>query len=71
MINLMMKGIKMLTQARIKKLLHYDPDTGIFTRLVANRNLKVGSIVGYTAKDHRVMISVDNKNYRAHRLAWL
>jgi hypothetical protein len=66
-----------LTQERLRELLHYDEETGVFTRLVrvAQRS-RVGDIAGgiaYIKKWHyrRIMISVDGVRYRAHRVAWL
>jgi hypothetical protein len=61
-----------LTQARLKELLHYDPLTGVFTRLVATSNrIKVGDVAGsFDAYGYR-RIMVEGKSYKAHRLAWL
>lgn len=66
----------MITQARLKELLHYDPDTGVFTRLgIAGRNgstRSVGSVAGSVSKSTGyVRITVDYQEYLAHRLAWL
>lgn len=62
----------MLTQARLKELLHYNPDTGVFTRLVATSNfIKVGDIAGASHNRGYICISVHSKPYLAHRLAWL
>jgi citrate synthase len=60
---------QILTAQRLKEVLHYDADTGQFTRLPANgRNGKhcVGTI-------HRgyLIIDISYKKYKAHRLAWL
>lgn len=62
-----------LTQEELKEHLHYDPDTGIFTRLISMSNsVQVGDIAGHTDKTtgyNRIFIS--NFSYRSHRLAWL
>jgi hypothetical protein len=62
----------MLTQERLKKLLHYDPDTGFFTWIVDNNNrLKTGDVAGYKDVKGYITITIDGKRYKAHRLAWL
>ena len=62
----------MLTQARLKEMLSYDEESGIFTWLkITSNRVKVGSIAGSTRKDGYVDIRVDAVRYRAHRLAWL
>jgi hypothetical protein len=53
----------MLTQARLKELLHYNPETGIFYK----NNVEFGC----NDKDGYLLIWVDGKTYRAHRLAFL
>lgn len=63
-----------LTAERLRELLHYDPDTGIFTWVNdagSGGRIKSGSIAGGRAKDGYVKIHVDGKQYLAHRLAWL
>lgn len=63
----------MLTQARLKEILHYDSATGIFTGLVARgkrtdcigRELKIGNSHGY------LTITIHYKRYPANKLAFL
>ena len=62
-----------LTQARLKELLHYDEDTGVFIWLIATgRRVKVGVVAGSFDKTVcYISIKVDCKKYKAHRLAFL
>lgn len=60
---------KDLTAERLRELLSYDPLTGEFVRL-AGRN-GVGRQAGSVGGPGYVYISVDDKKYLAHRLAWL
>lgn len=62
----------MLTQSRLKELLNYDPDTGIFTRRVsASNRVKIGDRAGSVNGMGYRHIYVDGNLYLAHRLAWL
>ena len=62
----------MLSQEELKELLHYEPGTGVFTRLVSTAgHVKVGDVAGTREKSGYIRISVKNKQYRAHRLAHL
>ena len=67
----MQKSHQNLTQARLKELLHYDPETGIFTRLVARGGYPAGSVAGAAHIAGYFSIIVDYKPYLAHRLAFL
>lgn len=62
-----------LTQERLKEVLNYDPDTGVFIWRVRlnNNGPAIGESAGsVTARGYR-LIAVDGRQYRAHRLAWL
>jgi hypothetical protein len=65
----------MITQARLKELLHYDPDTGVFTWKVRSaKRIHIGDVAGCVAKRgrrHYRSIKVDGELIGAHRLAWL
>ena len=58
-----------LTQERLKELLRYDPETGLFYWLQDRGVRKTGYVAGCTKRTY-VAISVDNKIYRGHLLAW-
>ena len=59
-----------LTLERLKELLSYDRETGLFTRNISRPNAKAGSIAGSTSSRY-AMIGIDGRSYRAHRLAWM
>jgi hypothetical protein len=62
----------MLTQIELKKLLNYDEKTGIFTRLIARNQFKIGEIAGgLDVSTGYIRLRIAGKSYRAHRLAWL
>lgn len=63
-------GDHSLAQARLRELLHYDPSTGVFTRLVAHRGVAVGTVAGSLKPSGYVLLDVECHRYRAHRLAW-
>lgn len=65
-----------LTQERLKELLDYDPNTGIFTWKVRRGRIKAGSKAGWIDKQKRgntdyVKINIDSVSHLSHRLAWL
>src|SRR6516165_11065298 len=61
-----------LTHSTLRRLLDYDPATGLFTWKVARSNrVKPGSQAGvlHHASGGRY-ISIGNEKFMAHRLAW-
>lgn len=62
---------RQLTAARVRSVLDYDQETGLFTwKYPINNRIKVGDIAGYIAQGYW-RISVDGCTYLGHRLAWL
>lgn len=61
----------MLTQERLKELLHYDETTGLFTWRVARKGVISGAVAGTWRPDGYRVIRIDGCLYLAHRLAWL
>jgi hypothetical protein len=62
---------KILTQARLKELLHYCPDSGLFTWMASRGSIKKGCVSGTAHSEGYINIGVDGSRYFAHRLAFL
>ena len=56
---------------RLREVLDYNPDNGIFRWKVGRQRIKVGAVAGCKNRLGYIKISVDNRLYSAHRLAWL
>ena len=63
--------MKDLTQKRVRELLDYDEDTGIFRWRVDGRGKIIGVIAGKVDGNYHRVISIDGMYYAAHRIAWL
>lgn len=60
-----------LTQEELKRLLDYDPGTGVFTWKAGRRCVRPGDIAGTRTDRGYISIKVNRKLHKAHRLAWL
>src|SRR2546429_357861 len=60
-----------LTAERLRELLSYDPETGVFTRRIATFGHSRGEVVGSTAPNGWNKIKLEGGSYRASRLAFL
>jgi len=67
----------LVSAQQVREMFFYDPNSGIFTRLIGGGNRMAGSTVGsndmYGYKTVRINIvgKRSGKSYKLHRLAWL
>lgn len=59
-----------LTQRKLKELLRYNPDIGLFTRRTSLQGVQAGDIAGCKNPNGYIRIVISYKKYYAHRLAW-
>ena len=64
--------IPLITQARLKELVSYDPETGVMLCLTRRAHrCPVGSIAGNPGTDGHLKAKFEGRMYLIHRLAWL
>lgn len=59
-----------LTIEELKRLFHYDSETGIFTRLACADRSHIGDIMSSLDDWGYIKFRVKGRKYRAHVLAW-
>lgn len=60
----------MLSHSELKRLLHYDPETGVFTwEIQLSPRGVVGGVAG-SPTDGYIIITINRVRYPANRLAW-
>jgi hypothetical protein len=60
-----------VTRARLRELLHYDAKTGEFHwRKARGRKIRAGDIAGTLPVSRYLKITINGRQYGAHRLAW-
>jgi hypothetical protein len=60
-----------LTHARLKSLVHYDPETGIFTAIKTRGRVLAGKPIGVRMGRGYLSHEIGGRTYLLHRLAWL
>ena len=67
-----MKTIKPLPPIeQLRKLLHYEPDTGLFRwKIYVSNKIKANSVAGSLQSEGYIQIGINKKKFKAHRLAW-
>jgi HNH endonuclease len=71
-----MARTSILTAARLREILHYNPDTGEFAWIERRQGRRLGAVgsIGTKGKGtnyFRLMVTIDYHSYKAHHLAWL
>ena len=60
----------LLSISELRRILWYDPDSGLFVRRVSLGNSKSGSVAGSAHNNGYIQIQINKYTYLAHRLAY-
>lgn len=60
-----------VTQKRLKQLLRYSPEAGVFEWRSPRHKVAEGALAGCVNENGYLYICLDGEVYRAHHLAWL
>jgi hypothetical protein len=61
----------MLTSDELKRLIHYDPYTGIVTRITSPRKSTIGKVASSINNTGHLQMCLAGRNYALHRIIWL
>ena len=59
-----------LTHERLLQIVHYDPETGVFSWRVVRPKCRAGDRIGTLRDDGYLQAGILGKSYLLHRLAW-
>ena len=63
---------KIISQEELKRILHYCPETGVFTNRVARGSQAIKGAISGSIEVHKYRtIKINYRIYKAHRLAFL
>ena len=66
-----MKKTELLTQRRLKEVLNYDAESGVFTWAIDRTKAVKGRIAGNKDSHGYWIIGIDGVRHSAHRLVWM